>query len=182
MLVSPLCVISANDYASYADFLALSEKSFLIPALAEKMVPQGMDIWEERGWLMISGYFDDASTSDCSVLVAVDMKTGAYVGEYYLTNADGTPHTSHAGGIFLKIGRIGNDKVDAQHIVIGKSETAVNYDNVVAVFNHGDVFSDFSDTSERNNFKLLFFCHKYMITHLNLIYKSFSRIKKIKFE
>ena len=88
-------VISANDYASYTDFLALSEKSFLVPALAEKMVPQGMDIWEERGWLMISGYFDDASTSDCSALVAVDMKTGAYVGEYYLTNADGTPHTSH---------------------------------------------------------------------------------------
>jgi hypothetical protein len=92
-------VLSANDYASYTDFLASSEKSFLIPALAEKMVPQGMDIWEERGWLMISGYFDDASTSDCSVLVAVDMKTGAYVGEYYLTNTDGTPHTSHAGGV-----------------------------------------------------------------------------------
>ncbi len=94
-------VLSANDYASYTDFLASSEKSFLVPALAEKMVPQGMDIWKERGWLMISGYFDDASTSDCSVLVAVDMKTGAYVGEYYLTNADGTPHTSHAGGVAI---------------------------------------------------------------------------------
>lgn len=94
-------VLAANDYASYTDFLASSEKSFLVPALAEKMVPQGMDIWEERGWLMISGYFDDASTSDCSVLVAVDMKTGAYVGEYYLTNVDGTPHTSHAGGVAI---------------------------------------------------------------------------------
>lgn len=94
-------VLSANDFASYTDFLTSSEKSFLVPALAEKMVPQGMDIWEERGWLMISGYFDDASTSDCSVLVAVDMKTGAYVGEYYLTNADGTPHTSHAGGVAI---------------------------------------------------------------------------------
>ncbi len=94
-------VLAANDYASYTDFLASSEKSFLIPALAEKMVPQGMDIWRERGWLMISGYFDDASTSDCSILVAVDMKTGAYVGEYYLTNTDGTPHTSHAGGVAI---------------------------------------------------------------------------------
>ncbi len=94
-------VLSANDYASYTDFLASSEKSFLIPALAEKMVPQGMDIWEERGWLMISGYFDDAETSDCSILVAVDMKTGAFVGEYYLTNTDATPHTSHAGGVAI---------------------------------------------------------------------------------
>ncbi len=94
-------VLQNNNFESYTDFLASSEKSFLIPALAEKMVPQGMDIWRERGWLMISGYFDDASTSDCSILVAVDMKTGAYVGEYYITNTDGTPHTSHAGGVAI---------------------------------------------------------------------------------
>lgn len=77
----------------------MAEKSFLVPALAEKMVPQGMDVWEERGWLLISGYFADSSVSDSSVLLAIDMNTGAYVGEYYLTNKDGTPHTSHAGGV-----------------------------------------------------------------------------------
>ncbi len=91
--------IADNDFSAYTDFLTSCEKSFLIPALAEKMVPQGMDIWDERGWLLISGYFDDASVSDSAVLLAIDMNTGAYVGEYYLTNADGTPHTSHAGGV-----------------------------------------------------------------------------------
>ncbi len=91
--------IENNDFSAYPEFLAACEKSFIVPALAEKMVPQGMDIWEERGWLLISGYFDDPETSDRSVLLAIDMNTGAYVGEYYLTNADGTPHTSHAGGV-----------------------------------------------------------------------------------
>ena len=94
-------VLSEISYNDYNDFLAKCEKSYLVPALVEKMVPQGMDIWEERGWLMISGYFDDATTSDCSVLLAVDMETGAYVGEYYITNTDGTPHTSHAGGVAI---------------------------------------------------------------------------------
>lgn len=92
-------VIGNVSYDTYTDFNAIAEKSFLVPALAEKMVPQGMDVWEERGWLLISGYFADSADFDSSVLLAIDMNTGAYVGEYYLTNADGTPHTSHAGGV-----------------------------------------------------------------------------------
>ncbi len=91
--------ISNDAFGAYSSFLEKAEKSFLVPALAEKMVPQGMDIWEERGWLLISGYFDDPAFCESSVLLAVDMNTGAYVGEYYLTNTDGTPHTSHAGGV-----------------------------------------------------------------------------------
>lgn len=92
-------VLGNISYNEYTDFLAKAEKSFLIPALAGKMIPQGMDIWEERGWLLISGYFPSTDILDCSLLVAIDMNTGAYVGEYYLTNTDGTPHSSHAGGV-----------------------------------------------------------------------------------
>ena len=92
-------VLGNISYSEYKDFLAKSEKSYLSPALAGKMIPQGMDIWEERGWLLISGYFPSVDIVDCSIIVAIDMKSGAYVGEYYLTNTDGTPHTSHAGGV-----------------------------------------------------------------------------------
>lgn len=94
-------VLAANEYKGYKDFLAAAEKSYLIPALKETMIPQGMDIWRERGWLMISGYFPSAEISASSIIVAVDMATGAYVGEYYITNTDGTPHTSHAGGVAI---------------------------------------------------------------------------------
>ena len=92
-------VLGDISYTAYRDFLAKAEKSFLVPALAGKMIPQGMDIWEERGWLLISGYFPSTDILDSSILVAIDMNTGAYVGEYYLTNTDGTPHSSHAGGV-----------------------------------------------------------------------------------
>lgn len=91
--------ITEGSFGDYTGFTIKAEKSYMVPALKEKMVPQGMDIWEERGWLLISGYFSDATYSDSSVIVAVDMESGAYVGEYFLTNEDGTPHTSHAGGI-----------------------------------------------------------------------------------
>ena len=74
-------VLPENAYKTYKDFLAAAEKSYLIPALKETMIPQGMDIWRERGWLMISGYFPSAEISASSVIVAVDMATGAYVGE-----------------------------------------------------------------------------------------------------
>ena len=94
-------VLPENAYKTYKDFLAAAEKSYLIPALKETMIPQGMDIWRERGWLMISGYFPSAEISASSVIVAVDMATGAYVGEYYITNTDGTPHTSPAGGVAI---------------------------------------------------------------------------------
>ncbi|MBQ4140764.1 MAG: hypothetical protein IJD70_05460 [Clostridia bacterium] len=92
-------VLPSVSYITYTDFIRKADKSYLVPALAGKMIPQGMDIWEERGWLLISGYFPSTDISDCSILVAVDMNTGAYVGEYYLTNMDGTPHSSHAGGV-----------------------------------------------------------------------------------
>ena len=88
-------VVAANEYRAYRDFLAVAEKSYLIPALKETMIPQGMDIWRERGWLMISGYFPSAEISASSIIVAVDMATGAYVGEYYITNTDGTPHARY---------------------------------------------------------------------------------------
>lgn len=92
-------VLPKGTFRAYTDFIAKAEMSHLVPALAGKMIPQGMDIWEERGWLLISGYFPSTDISDCSILVAVDMESGAYVGEYYLTNTDGTPHSSHAGGV-----------------------------------------------------------------------------------
>lgn len=92
-------VLGERSYNAYRNFVAAAEKGYLIPALGQQMIPQGMDIWEDRGWLLISGYFPNTDVSDCSVLVAIDMESGAYVGEYYLTNTDGTPHTSHAGGV-----------------------------------------------------------------------------------
>ena len=56
-------VLGDISYTSYKDFVAAAEKSYLIPALGQQMIPQGMDIWEERGWLLISGYFPNTRST-----------------------------------------------------------------------------------------------------------------------
>ena len=94
-------VVATNSYPEYTEFNKLAQTSYLVPGLNQKIVPQGMDIWTEKNWLMISGYFSDASVSDCSMIVAVDMVTGELAAEYKIKNQDGSNHTGHAGGVAI---------------------------------------------------------------------------------
>ena len=89
------------ELSSYKKFAQCATPEFVIPGLNQTVVPQGMDYWEERGWMLISGYCTDETQNGGkgSALLAVDMSTGMMVGEYYLKNMDGTYHTSHAGGV-----------------------------------------------------------------------------------
>ena len=52
-------------------------------------------------------------------------------------------------GIADKIGDIRDDEVDSQHVVVGEAETAVDDEHAVAVFEHGQVLSDFVKPAER---------------------------------
>lgn len=87
--------------SSYKKFAECAEETFVVPGLNQSMVPQGMDYWAERGWMLISGYCTDEKLNGGkgSVLLAVDVESGKMMGEYYLKNMDGTYHTSHAGGV-----------------------------------------------------------------------------------
>ena len=55
--------------------------------------------------------------------------------------------------VFLKVCEIRNYKVNAEHFVIGKSHSAIDYDYFVLVFIHGHIFSDFAQAAQRNYFK-----------------------------
>lgn len=94
-----------NNYiqkSSYKDFFQNSTKTtFIIPALEQYFVPQGMDYWDELGWFMISGYFKPTDFSSVSVILAIDAKTGKYAGEYKLYDPDGSKHTGHDGGVAI---------------------------------------------------------------------------------
>ena len=94
-------VISDDVYSSYPRFNKLAIPAFTVPGLDQKIVPQGMDIWEEQNWLVMSGYFSDTSISDCSMIIAIDMTTGEIAAEYKLRNPDGSAHTGHAGGVAI---------------------------------------------------------------------------------
>lgn len=87
-----------NDSA-YSAFNSLAKAEILVPGLKQGMIPQGMDVSVERNLLFISGYFKDTSCSESSVVLTVDLTSGKFVGEYYLEDIGGAPHTSHVGGI-----------------------------------------------------------------------------------
>lgn len=80
----------------FSDFLAAAESCFLIPGLNEAMTPQGITYSEKTGLAYITSY---AMVDTPSAISAVDPKTGDFVAEYYLYQEDGTPFTSHVGGI-----------------------------------------------------------------------------------
>ena len=56
-----------------------------------------------------------------------------------------------------EVGDIGNDHIDAVHVVIGKAHAHVHHDDVAAVLIDGEVFSDLIETAKGNDFQ--FFCH-----------------------
>ncbi len=85
---------SLNDFTKFADN---SKTTFIVPGLNEGFIQQGMDYWEERGWMLISCYNSNSSLN--SVLFAVDIETGKFMGEYYLRNMNGDAYKGHAGGV-----------------------------------------------------------------------------------
>ena len=84
---------------AYSSFNAVAKAEILIPGLKQGMIPQGMDVSEEKNLLFISGYFKDKLYSDSSVILTVDLTSKKLVGQYYIQNSDGSDHTSHVGGL-----------------------------------------------------------------------------------
>jgi len=81
---------------AYTDFLAMAKPSFLIPGLKQVLTPQGIAVCPATGRTYISSYSVDGIPS---VIAVTEANTNELVAEYYLYNADGTPFTSHVGGI-----------------------------------------------------------------------------------
>ena len=53
--------------------------------------------------------------------------------------------------VFGKIGNIGNDKVDSKHIILRKRQTAVDDDNVIAIFEYSHVLPDFLQSAKSDD-------------------------------
>ena len=81
---------------AYEAFLEQTEKLFLIPGLKQVLTPQGIAVCPTTGRTYISAYcVDDVP----SVVIVTEAGTNELVAEYHLYNADGSPMTSHVGGI-----------------------------------------------------------------------------------
>ena len=94
-------VVQSNDYsASYPVFEGLASPEYLVPGLNEGIIPQGMDVWEEKKLLLITGYFKTYTDYwPSSLIMTVDLTTGKLVGYYFMKNVSGSYYTGHASGI-----------------------------------------------------------------------------------
>ena len=63
--------------------------------------------------------------------------------------------------VFDQVANVGDDHVDAVHVVIGETHAAVYHHDVTAVFIDGEVFADLVETAERND--LQFFSHTILL-------------------
>ena len=55
------------------------------------------------------------------------------------------------GAVLLEVGDVGDDEVDAEHLLVGEHEAAVDDDDVVAVLEHVHVLADLAHPAERDD-------------------------------
>ena len=55
------------------------------------------------------------------------------------------------GAALLEIGDVGDDEVDAEHLLVGEHQPAVDDDDVVAVLEHVHVLADLAHPAERDD-------------------------------
>ena len=85
-----------REREEFAGFIGRAESKFLIAGLNQAMTPQGISYSEDTGLAYITSY---AITDTPSAITGVSLETGEFAAEYYLFNPDGSPFTSHVGGI-----------------------------------------------------------------------------------
>ena len=95
-----------------------------------------------------------AGAVDGQVHLLEDVRDGPHV----VLVAVGDEQSPDAGPVFDQVGHIGDDTVDAVHVVPGEGHAAVHHDDFPAVLIGGHVFADLVQAAQGDNFQ--FFCHR----------------------
>ena len=66
--------------------------------------------------------------------------------------AMGDEQAPQPGSVLDEIGDVGDDAVDAVHIIAGEGHSAVHHDDLAAVFVNGHILADLIETAERDDF------------------------------
>ena len=59
--------------------------------------------------------------------------------------------------VLHQVADVGDDAVDAVHIVAGEGHAAVHHDDLAAILIHGHILADLVETAKGDDFQ--FFCH-----------------------
>ena len=73
----------------------------------------------------------------------------------------GDEEPADPGPVLDEIADVGDDQVDAVHVVPGEGHAAVHHDDLAAVLIGGHVLADLIETAQGDDFQ--FFCHRSMI-------------------
>ena len=63
----------------------------------------------------------------------------------------GQEHAADLVFVFDQVRHVGNDQVDAVHFLIREAKTAVDDDDILAVFKYGHILADLVETAKGND-------------------------------
>lgn len=93
-------VCAEPDYLQSYDFSEWAKDTgIVIPGLRQNFVPQGVCVWKEKGWILISGYYQPLAGTESAAVFAVDASDGKMVGEYTLIDGAGRELGGHFSGV-----------------------------------------------------------------------------------
>ena len=97
----------------------------------------------------------------------------------------GEKDSAHTVGVLFKIRNVGNNQVNAQHIVIRKSDSAIDYYDILFVFNDVHILSDLVKTAEAEYldvgkilFSVCFFTEQSAVTVIFIFWHICYRSRK----
>ena len=102
--------------------------------------------------MLLQLQLDDAGGQACGVDGASELLHGVGNAADMVFVAMRQEHTAYFVLVFDKIGHIGNDQINAIHLIVREAETAVNDDDILAVFKHGHILADLIQTAKRDDF------------------------------
>ena len=84
---------------------------------------------------------------------AVDLLHAVRDGTDVVLVAVGDEHAAQLALVLHQIGEIGDDRIDAVHVLVGEAHAAVDDDHVLAILQNGDVLADLIQAAQRDNFQ-----------------------------
>ena len=73
--------------------------------------------------------------------------------------AVGNENAADLVAVALQIGHVRNHQINAQHILLREDGTAVQDHDIVRIFQHIDIFADFFNPAQRDDFQFSFRRH-----------------------
>ena len=101
--------------------------------------------------MLLELQLDDAGGQARGVDGAVELLHGVRDAADMVLMPVGQEHAADLVFVFDQVRHVGNDQVDAVHFLIREAKTAVDDDDILAVFEYGHILADLVETAKGND-------------------------------